>query len=87
VIAQEVAELIARTGVDFGGFQDHTVKGGDDVLSLGYSEFIAPLIKAVQELAARNDELAARYDELAATNANILARLRTFPPSPTAGGE
>ena len=35
---------------DFGGYQDQTVKGGDDVLSLGYIEFIAPLIKAVQEL-------------------------------------
>ncbi|MGH2615508.1 MAG: hypothetical protein ACRDJC_09740, partial [Thermomicrobiales bacterium] len=44
------------------------VKGGDDVLSLGYEEFIAPLIKAVQELAARNEDLAAE-------NARILERL------------
>ncbi|MFM9108494.1 MAG: hypothetical protein ACKOWF_17550 [Chloroflexota bacterium] len=50
-IAQEVRDLIAATGIDFGGFQDHTVAGGEDVLSLGYDEFIAPLIRAVQELA------------------------------------
>ena len=36
--------------MDFGGFQDHAVNGGQDVLSLGYMELIAPLIKAVQEL-------------------------------------
>ena len=75
LIAQEVAEVIARTGIDFGGYQDHTVNGGDDVRSLGYEELIAPLIKAVQELAGRNDELMAGRDELAAENAQIRARL------------
>lgn len=57
LIAQEVADLIAETGVDFGGYQDHTVSGGDDVLTLGYDELIAPLIKAVQQLTARVAEL------------------------------
>lgn len=66
VIAQEVQELINTTGVDFGGFQDHKISGGDDVLSIGYSEFIAPLIKAVQELAAQNAELSARIAVLEA---------------------
>ena len=37
-------------GVDFGGFQHHQEKGGLDVMSLGYTELIAVLIKAVQEL-------------------------------------
>ena len=53
VIAQEVQEI----GADFGGVQDHSVDGGDDVLTVGYDEFIAPLIKAVQELSARVREL------------------------------
>lgn len=53
VIAQEVASVIAALGVDFGGFQDHSKNGGEDVLSIGYEEFIAPLIKAVQELSAK----------------------------------
>ena len=52
VIAQEVAALITSTGVDFGGYQDHTINGGDAVLTIGYDEFIGPLIKAVQQLAA-----------------------------------
>lgn len=67
LIAQEVAEVIARNGVDFGGYQDHTINGGEDVCSLGYSELIAPLIKAVQELAARNDELEARLSAIEGT--------------------
>ena len=39
-------------GIDFAGYQDHSVNGGKDVLSLGYTEFIAPMIKAIQELSA-----------------------------------
>ena len=53
LIAQEVKSLIESTGVDFGGFQDSTIKGGDDVMTIGYQELIAPLIKAVQELSAK----------------------------------
>jgi hypothetical protein len=49
VIAQEVKTLIDAQGVDFGGYQDHTANGGEDVLTLGYLEFIAPIIKAIQE--------------------------------------
>ena len=47
-IAQEVKAL----GVDFGGIQDHSLSGGEDVMSLGYDEFIAPMVKAIQELKA-----------------------------------
>jgi hypothetical protein len=53
LIAQEVQDVIQASGVDFGGFQDHSVNGGQDVLSLGYDELIAPMIKAIQELTAR----------------------------------
>ena len=52
-IAQEVMAL----GSDFGGIQDHKIKGGDDVLSICYDELIAPLVKAIQELEARVKEL------------------------------
>lgn len=52
LIAQEVKAACDAAGVDFGGYQDHSIKGGDDVLSLGYEELIAPLIKAVQQLSA-----------------------------------
>jgi|688.fasta_scaffold183306_2 hypothetical protein len=57
LIAQEVKDVIEETGVDFGGFQDHSVNGGEDVFSIGYSELIAPLIKSVQELKSRVEEL------------------------------
>ncbi len=57
LIAQEVAQLLADRGIDFGGYQDHSLAGGDDVKSIGYEELIAPLIKAVQELASRLDVL------------------------------
>jgi trimeric autotransporter adhesin len=66
IIAQELQELIRTTGVDFGGFQDHKIAGGDDILSIGYSEFIAPLIKAVQELSDMNDALKERVKTLEA---------------------
>jgi hypothetical protein len=53
LIAQEVQDVIQASGVDFGGFQDHSINGGQDVLSVGYTELIAPMIKAIQELTAR----------------------------------
>lgn len=62
-IAQEVQQLIAETGQDFGGLQDHTVTGGADVLSIGYDEVIAPLVKAIQELTARVRELESNQEE------------------------
>lgn len=58
-IAQEVQQVIEETGVDFGGLQDHSKNGGSEVLSIGYDEVIAPLVKAVQELTARVKELEA----------------------------
>jgi hypothetical protein len=53
LIAQEVKTLIEQTGIDFGGFQDHTINGGDAVMTIGYTELIAPMIKAIQELSAK----------------------------------
>jgi hypothetical protein len=60
LIAQEVKAVLDAQGIDFGGFQDHKVAGGDDVLSIGYDELIAPLIKAIQELTARVQQLEAK---------------------------
>ncbi len=53
LIAQEVKEVMIAQGVDFAGYQDHTINGGADALTLGYEELIAPMIKTIQELAAR----------------------------------
>jgi hypothetical protein len=62
LIAQEVKSVMDSKGIDFGGYQDHSVKGGEDVLSIGYSELIAPLIKAIQELNAKVDALSAKVN-------------------------
>jgi hypothetical protein len=59
LIAQEVQDIIEETGVDFGGFQDHKISQGQDVLSIGYDELIAPMIKAIQELKAEIELLKA----------------------------
>ncbi len=48
-VAQEVKQVIDEIGVDFAGYQDHKINGGEDVLSLGYTEFIAPIVKAIQQ--------------------------------------
>lgn len=66
VIAQEVKETMDKLGVDFGGYQDHKIKGGKDVLSIGYEELIAPMIKAIQEQQAVIESLEKRVAELEA---------------------
>jgi len=63
LIAQEVKQTMDELGVDFGGYQDHSIKGGKDVLSLGYDEFVAPMIKAIQELSARVESLEKQLKE------------------------
>jgi hypothetical protein len=57
LIAQEVKALLDAQGIDFGGFQDHKINGGDDVLSIGYEELIAPMIKAIQQLNEKVEKL------------------------------
>lgn len=53
LIAQEVKAVMDAQGIDFGGYQDHKVNGGADVLTLGYEELVAPIVKAIQQLDAR----------------------------------
>ncbi len=53
LVAQEVKQVMDDLGVYFAGYQYHSLNGGQDVKSIGYSELISPLIKAVQELSAR----------------------------------
>lgn len=57
LIAQEVKSTLDELGLDFGVLHDASVGGGEDVLTLGYTELVGPLIKAVQELSARVQQL------------------------------
>lgn len=66
LIAQEVKEVMDEMNVDFAGFQDHKVNGGQDVLSIGYEELITPLIKSIQEQQVMIDILKQEIDLLKA---------------------
>ncbi len=57
VLAQQLQQVIQETGIDFGGFQDHSIKGWEEAMTIGYNEFIGPMIKAIQELSKKNQEL------------------------------
>ena len=66
LIAQEVKEVLDAKGIDFGGYQDHSVAGGKDVLTIGYDELVGPLIKAVQELSTQVKALSLELADLKA---------------------
>lgn len=63
-IAQEVFEVMRELGVDFGGYQDHSINGGRDVLSLGYEEFISVIVKGIQEQQKEIEELKSKIEKL-----------------------
>jgi hypothetical protein len=64
--AQHVKTVLDDLGLDFGGYQDHSIAGGADVLSLGYTEFIGPIVKAVQELHELLEDQQRTIDQLKA---------------------
>lgn len=61
-VAQEVEEVAKSIGYDFSGVDAPQDSNG--YYGLRYSEFMVPLVKAVQELLARNEELKAQNQEL-----------------------
>lgn len=63
-IAQEVEELCNSLGVEFGGLQHHSVNGGEDKYTLGYDEFIPPIVKALQEIHEVQQDILKRLDAL-----------------------
>jgi hypothetical protein len=54
-IAQDVEIAANKLGFDFSGV--HKPQNDNDTYGLGYSEFVVPLVKAVQELSTQNDSL------------------------------
>jgi len=63
-IAQEVKVLTDELDTDFGGYIDNLIANGEDVKALGYEEFIAPMVRAIQELSAKIVELETANDNL-----------------------
>lgn len=63
-IAQEVEQVAREKGVAFGGVNNVGANGGADVYYLGYSEFIAPLTRAIQEQQQLIEKQQAQIDAL-----------------------
>ena len=61
-VAQEVEKAANESGYDFSGVQKPA--NPDELYSLRYSDFVMPLVKAVQELSHSNEELKALNAEL-----------------------
>jgi len=67
LIAQELVQTLVDKNIDdFAGLQHHSKAGGEDVYSIGYTEFVAPLIKAVQELKSLNDTTTQELNDIKA---------------------
>ena len=74
LLGQQVKETLSKLGLnynDFSGYQDKEEEHGpsgwkpsyheeDKTISVAYDDFIAPLIKSVQELSAEVDSLKAQ---------------------------
>lgn len=66
-IAQEVVALIESLGLnpdDIGIIQHHASNGGGDVYSMGYDEFIPPVVSAIQSCWKRLDDMEKRLESL-----------------------
>lgn len=72
-IAQEVESAAKELGYDFSGVD--APANPEDLYGLRYSEFVVPLVKAVQELSARNEAQEEINLELKSENADLLARI------------
>jgi trimeric autotransporter adhesin len=78
-IAQEVEEAALAVGYDFNGL--HKPESKTDNYSLAYSQFVVPLVKAVQELSAQNQVLKQSNDAQAKINELLkkdMAELRSM---------
>ena len=77
-IAQEVKAVMDKHSTDFAGFIDPTVIGTKDPdprLSLVYTEFIGPIVKAIQELNVKVDSMSKAVQALDTEVASIRSRL------------
>lgn len=79
-VAQEVEQAAKQLNFDFSGIDKP--KNDRDFYGLRYSEFVVPLVKAVQELSKK----AERVDELEAKNQELEARLDKLEAIINAGG-
>ncbi len=72
-VAQEVEKTAKDMGYDFDGVD--APKNSNDFYGLRYSEFVVPLVKAVQELSSQNDSLKTDNSALKSTLTDVLSQL------------
>lgn len=75
--AQGVLEVLKSLGVnpdDVGLIQHQAVNGGDDTYTLGYDEFIPPIVSAVKSCWKRMDEMEDKYNALLAKMEELEAK-------------
>jgi trimeric autotransporter adhesin len=72
-VAQEVEMAAAESGYDFSGVS--RPQNDDDLYGLKYSQFVVPLVKAVQELNAIIEAQKISNEELKALNAELVKRI------------
>jgi len=63
-IAQDVEKAAKTLNYDFSGVD--AAKNDKDLYGLRYADFVVPLVKAVQELSAKNDDLQKQVEDLKA---------------------
>lgn len=66
LIAQEVKQAVELAGVDFAGWVQDDPENPESLQGLRYDQFIAPLVKAVQELSGTVDDLRVRLSSMEA---------------------
>ncbi len=73
-LAQDVDKAAQSVGYDFSGI-DKPEDDSKSTWGLRYSDFVVPLVKAVQELSKQNDELFKKNDELSKQNDYLLQQI------------
>ncbi len=79
-IAQEVEKTATEMGYDFDGV--NVPQNPNDNYSIAYTQFIMPLVKAVQELAKLNDDKDAKIDSLKKQVAELRSMVLTNVTAP-----
>ncbi len=82
LVAQDVEKAAKEINYDFSGVD--VAKNDKDLYGLRYSEFIAPLIKSVQELSKQNDALQKQNNALEARLSKLEAMMNIQLPSSAA---
>jgi len=85
-IAQEVVKAANETGYDFNGVFVPSNENNENY-SIAYSQFVVPLVKAVQELSKQNDQLKKEMEELKAAIVNNTKNAIDGSIKLTSGGE